>query len=106
MKYRKKKQYDDDDGRVIAPMNVDGMPWYDNSRKFGKPAGKTGGDGTEDGADGYDREYFELTEEEKREYRKETRAIIREILKRFMPIVLGGAAIFGLIIFIFWLVWR
>ncbi|HOP12194.1 MAG TPA: hypothetical protein PK629_11975 [Oscillospiraceae bacterium] len=23
-----KKTYDDDDGRVIAPMNVDGMPWY------------------------------------------------------------------------------
>ena len=28
MKRRKKKQYDEDDGRVIAPMNVDGMPWY------------------------------------------------------------------------------
>ena len=25
---RKKKTYDDDDGRVIANMNVDGMPWY------------------------------------------------------------------------------
>ena len=25
---RKRKQYDDDDGRVIAKMNVDGMPWY------------------------------------------------------------------------------
>ena len=24
----KKKQYPDDDGRVIAPMNVEGMPWY------------------------------------------------------------------------------
>lgn len=23
-----KKQYDDDDGRVIASMDVDGMPWY------------------------------------------------------------------------------
>ena len=23
-----KKIYDDDDGRVIAPMNVEGMPWY------------------------------------------------------------------------------
>ena len=23
----KKKTYDDDDGRVIANMNVDGMPW-------------------------------------------------------------------------------
>ncbi len=25
---RKRKQYDDDDGRVISKMNVDGMPWY------------------------------------------------------------------------------
>ena len=23
-----KRKYDDDDGRVIAPMNVEGMPWY------------------------------------------------------------------------------
>jgi hypothetical protein len=25
---RRKKVYDDDDGRVIARMNVKGMPWY------------------------------------------------------------------------------
>ena len=25
---RKRKVYDDDDGRTIADMNVDGMPWY------------------------------------------------------------------------------
>lgn len=25
---KKRKAYDDDDGRVIANMNVDGMPWY------------------------------------------------------------------------------
>jgi len=25
---KRKKTYDDDDGRVIASMNVDGMPWY------------------------------------------------------------------------------
>lgn len=24
----KKKTYDDDDGRVISKMNIDGMPWY------------------------------------------------------------------------------
>lgn len=28
MKKRNKKRYDDDDGRVISPMNVDGMSWY------------------------------------------------------------------------------
>lgn len=27
-KPRKKKEYDDDDGRTIANMNVEGMPWY------------------------------------------------------------------------------
>jgi len=25
------KQFDDDDGRVIADMNVPGMPWYDRN---------------------------------------------------------------------------
>jgi len=30
---RKRKQYDDDDGRVIADMNVDGMPWYTPKRE-------------------------------------------------------------------------
>ena len=29
----KRKQYDDDDGRVIAKMNVDGMPWYVEAAK-------------------------------------------------------------------------
>lgn len=28
MKERKRKVYPDDDGRVISPMNIDGMPWY------------------------------------------------------------------------------
>ena len=29
----KRKKYDDDDGRVIANMNVDGMPWYVEAAK-------------------------------------------------------------------------
>jgi len=24
----RRREYDDDDGHVIAPMNVEGMPWY------------------------------------------------------------------------------
>ena len=28
----KKDKDFEDDGRVIAPMNVDGMPWYDSHR--------------------------------------------------------------------------
>lgn len=35
---RKRKVYDDDDGRVIAPMNVDGMPWYDKYAKRARKA--------------------------------------------------------------------
>lgn len=27
---RKEKKNQDDDGRVIAPMNVDGMPWFNS----------------------------------------------------------------------------
>ncbi|MFA7664274.1 MAG: hypothetical protein WCY33_05715 [Clostridia bacterium] len=27
---KKKKEYQDDDGRVIAPMNVEGMPWFNS----------------------------------------------------------------------------
>ena len=30
---RKRKVYDDDDGRTIAEMNVEGMPWYDRARR-------------------------------------------------------------------------
>lgn len=25
---KKRREYDDDDGHVIAPMNVPGMPWH------------------------------------------------------------------------------
>lgn len=35
LKKKSKKEYDDDDGRVIAPMNVEGMPWH----RKGKPLG-------------------------------------------------------------------
>ena len=34
MSKRKKKEYDDDDGRVISSMNVDGMPWYDGKKSL------------------------------------------------------------------------
>ncbi len=29
----KKRKYDDDDERVIAPMNIEGMPWYQKGVK-------------------------------------------------------------------------
>lgn len=31
----KQKHYEDDDGHTIADMNLDGMPWYDPSRRPG-----------------------------------------------------------------------
>ena len=34
MSKRKKKEYDDDDGRVISSMNVDGMPWYNEKKSL------------------------------------------------------------------------
>lgn len=33
----KKKTHDDDDGRVVAKMNVDGMPWYMRSDRQEQP---------------------------------------------------------------------
>ena len=50
---RKKKQYDDDDGRVIANMNVEGMPWFLSDAL--KNNGKT------------DSDMSDLTKEESRE---------------------------------------
>ena len=34
MKKIQKKQYDDDDGRTIVSMDVEGMPWYDRRHAF------------------------------------------------------------------------
>jgi len=31
-----KKQFDDDDGRTIVSMDVDGMPWYDRRHDFAR----------------------------------------------------------------------
>ena len=39
---RKKKVYDDDDGRTIADMNVEGMPWYDRTRRLFGASGEPG----------------------------------------------------------------
>lgn len=38
MRNNQVEQYDDDDGRVIADMNVPGMPWYDRSIRREKRA--------------------------------------------------------------------
>jgi hypothetical protein len=38
MRNKEVKHYQDDDGRVIANMNVEGMPWYDGSIRREKRA--------------------------------------------------------------------
>ena len=56
---RKRKQYDDDDGKVIANMNVEGMPWYvDRGSGESRPES--------------DSEPIPLTKEERRAYMRGT----------------------------------
>ena len=61
MKKRNKKVYDDDDGRVISPMNVDGMPWHNGNPV---PPSESKADETE--KDASNRDDLVLTSEEKR----------------------------------------
>ena len=88
MKNKKKKVYDDDDGRVIAPMNVDGMPWFDHRQP--KSTGQT---------EGEEFDFNSLSREEKKEYRRETWAIIFGIMKYVIPIMLVFIVAFFLLIF-------
>lgn len=94
-----RKQYDDDDGRVIAPMNVDGMPWHDRRLLVERFLGDK-----EDKQDDFD--YNSLSPDEKKEYRRETRAIIRGILRQFLPFVLLFVGAGTVVILIMWLVWK
>jgi hypothetical protein len=77
---KEKRVYEDDDGRVIAPMNVEGMPWY---RK-------------------------EMPGESKNpehEYTKEQRRyIILGTLKAALLIGLAFIVVFFLLILVLWLV--
>ena len=98
MKNKEKKEKFVDDGRVIAPMNVPGMPWYDE-----RAAKASKGEQTENTNQVI---YKNLSKEEKKAYRQETRGIIKGIIIRILPFLLGGAAVFGLLFLIMWLAWR
>ena len=97
-KEEKKKKEFEDDGRVIAPMNVDGMPWYDGR--------KTSDRGKKSENDADDFNYKNLPPEEKKLYRKQTRAIIWGILRYIIPLILVGVAIFGVVIYIMTIIWK
>lgn len=99
MKNKKKREKFEDDGRVIAPMNVPGMPWYDER------AVKTSK--TEDQFEDTEQViYKNLSKEEKKDYRRETWRIIGGVVLRMLPFLLGGAAVFALVILLMWLAWR
>ena len=98
-KPRKRKQYDDDDGRVIAPMNVDGMPWHDRHLIVDKVLGDKG-----EKEDDFD--YNALSPDEKKAYRKETRAIIRGVIREFLPYLAIFVGAGTVVVLILWLVWR
>ncbi|MBQ5950796.1 MAG: hypothetical protein IJL66_01410 [Lachnospiraceae bacterium] len=71
-----KKQYDDDDGRTIADMNIDGMPWYVQGDENRAPAGEG--------------EHYQMSKEESRAY---TWAALKAALL--------VAVIFGVVFFLF-----
>ncbi len=76
MKKREKKTYDDDDGRVVARMNVDGMPWYSRTPKQDTPENN---------------DLSDLS-------RGETWEIIKGTTKA--ALLIGGAFMLGLLLFI------
>ena len=77
---KQRKLHDDDDGRVIANMNVDGMPWYQRSERQTSPIPKGRSDC-----------FSDLTKEE-------TREIIRGALKA--SLLIAGVFILAMFLFI------
>jgi len=79
----KRKLHDDDDGRVIANMNVDGMPWYQRSQhqilRNSAPQRESGSD------------YNDLTKEE-------TREIVKGAMKA--GLLIAGVFILAMLLFI------
>ncbi len=93
-KERKRKQYDDDDGRTISNMNIDGMPWY-NGRSDERHASKedsTSIPGTgENGGNSERQEKITLS-------RKESFALMRGVLSA--ALLIGVIFFIGFAIFI------
>ena len=72
-------QYSDDDGRVIANMNVDGMPWYQRSERFDRNKREQASD------------FSDLTKEE-------TREIVKGAMKA--SLLIAGVFILAMLLFI------
>ena len=76
---KQRKRYDDDDGRVIASMNVDGMPWYQRSQLFERNKREQASD------------FSDLTKEE-------TREIVKGAMKA--SLLIAGIFILAMLLFI------
>ena len=76
---KQRKFHEDDDGRVIASMNVDGMPWYQRGERFEKSRREQASD------------FSDLTKEEERE-------IIKGAVKA--SLLIAGVFILAMLIFI------
>ena len=97
---RNKKVYDDDDGRTIVSMDGVGTPWHERFREVSDRR-------TQEERERKRQEGEEvLTVDERKEYRKDTRAIIRGILLRMLPFIFGFVAVFGIAILIMWYLWK
>ena len=90
------RQYDDDDGRTIVSMDVEGMPWYDKRIKREQ----------REQARRERAERSELTEHEEVLTKRQTaRWIWHSLLAAFLVLlVIGGGLV--LLIFIEWVVWK
>ena len=76
---KQRKRYEDDDGRVIASMNVDGMPWYQRGQRFDRHKREQASD------------FSDLTREESRE-------IVKGAMKA--ALLIAGVFILAMLLFI------
>ena len=96
---RRTKKYDDDDGRTIAPMNIDGMPWYVGPSAGSKKKKPKNGEEEESPEAQYRRQLMEEDPDACRKLdRRETRALMFASFKAAM--LVAGVFLVGFTIFI------
>lgn len=83
---KKRREYDDDDGRQIADMNVDGMPWY-----VRKSSSSSSSDSQSD-------EPVELTREERR-------SLYGGVLKAVLLVAAAFIGVYFLVVFLLTRIW-
>lgn len=81
---KKRREYDDDDGRQIADMNVDGMPWH--LRKSSSSSGSQND------------EPVELTREERR-------SLYGGVLKAVLLVAAAFIGVYFLVVFLLTRIW-